>query len=74
MLPSSRTPRGIATISGSSFDSNQTGDPQLAQKQRNPRPESNSETLPDAVTAISDLFAIAHVAGDVPENLVQFRQ
>ena len=71
----SRTPRGIAIISGKSSDSNQTGEPQEEQKHRRPFPESYLDTLEvDDVTVSFDVLVIAHTAGQVPEDFLQCRQ
>lgn len=71
----SRAPRGIAIISGKSSDSNQTGEPQFEQKHRRPFPESYFDTLAvDDVTVSFDVLAIAHAAGQVPENFLQCAQ
>jgi hypothetical protein len=60
---------------GKSIDSNQTGLPQLAQKQRMPRPELNRLIGGFSFKTSSILkSAIAHVAGEVPENFLQFVQ
>lgn len=73
--PVSRIPRGIAIISGCSRDSNQIGEPHSEQKHRSPRPELNFEILaPDEVTVNFAVSAIAHAAGEVPENFLQFPQ
>lgn len=72
--PSSRTPRGIATTSGKSSDSNQVGDPQSVQKHLSPFPELNFRILPRVTTVSFDRSAIAHVAGAVPANFVQLAQ
>jgi len=75
MPSSSRTPRGIAIISGYFRDSNQTGEPQSEQKHLRPRPELNFETLASVEVIFSfAVSVIAHGAAEAPENFLQFLQ
>jgi len=73
--PSSRAPSGIATMSGCSSDSNQTGEPHFAQKHLSPLPELYFVTGAPGVSILSEaLSAMAQVAGAVPANFVQLVQ